>query len=74
MPRDYRELLCALEPWQGFLITTGAGIINAILCATSCLSGGEFVAVTSSTVSVYLGARAWAHAKVNAPQSNEAVS
>lgn len=60
MPTDWRDLLDSLEDWQGFIITVGAGLVNAILLATGRMTGDNFVAVTASTVSVFLGSRAWA--------------
>lgn len=69
VPSTAREWSDLLEPWQGFLITVGAGLVNAVLCWNGKITSSDFVLVTGSTVSVYLGTRAWAHAKVNAPST-----
>lgn len=71
-PAQISNWLEIWEPWQGFLITVGAGLVNAVLCWFGKITSADFVLVTSATVSVYLGSRAYAHAKVNAPTTPSA--
>lgn len=62
-PETLKAWLDAAGGWQGFVITVGAGLVNAILVFFGKITSGDFVLVTGSTVSVFLGSHAWQNAK-----------